>query len=56
MDDIKKLMHIIENVDNLMHKCIFTIALYSGLREGEILSLTIKDIDSKNNCIDVSKQ
>lgn len=54
-EEISKLMEAIDN-ETEMFKVIFSIALYCGLRQGEILGLTITDIDLKNNCIDVNKQ
>lgn len=55
VEDISKLMDAIDNEPE-MYKVIFSIALYCGLRQGEILGLTIADIDLKNNHIDVNKQ
>lgn len=54
-EDIAKLMEAIDKEPE-MFKVIFSIALYCGLRQGEILGLTIADIDLKNNYIDVNKQ
>lgn len=54
-EEISKLMEAIENEPE-MYKIIFSIALYCGLRQGEILGLTIADINLANNCIDVKKQ
>jgi integrase len=54
-EEISKLMEVIENEPE-MYKIIFSIALYCGLRQGEILGLTIADIDLANNYIDVNKQ
>lgn len=54
-EEISKLMEAIDNEPE-MFKVIFSIALYCGLRQGEILGLTIADIDLKNNYIDVNKQ
>lgn len=54
-EEISTLMKAIEN-ESEMYKVIFSIALYCGLRQGEILGLTIADIDLKNNYIDVNKQ
>jgi integrase len=55
VDEISKLMEAIENEPE-MYKVIFSIALYCGLRQGEILGLTIPDIDLDNNYINVNKQ
>lgn len=39
----------------LRYKVFYHIAIYSGMRSGEILALTFDDIDFDNNVIDVSK-
>lgn len=54
-EDISKLMDAIDNEQD-MFKVIFSIALYCGLRQGEILGLTVADIDLDNNLIHVNKQ
>lgn len=54
-EEINKLIYIIEK-ENEIYKVIFYIALYCGLRQGEILALTINDIDLKENYINVDKQ
>lgn len=54
-EEISKLIEAIENEPE-MFNVIFSIALYCGLRQGEILGLTIADIDLNNNYIDVNKQ
>ncbi|HBC30481.1 MAG TPA: hypothetical protein DC024_04445 [Clostridiales bacterium] len=54
-EEISKLMEVIENEPEL-YKIIFSIALYCGLRQGEILGLTVADIDLENGYIDVNKQ
>lgn len=55
IEEISKLMEAIDNEPE-MFKVIFNIALYCGLRQGEILGLTVSDIDLKNNYINVNKQ
>ena len=52
-EDINKLIAAINN-QPLMYKTIFSIALYSGIRQSEILGLHTKDI--KGNSIIVNKQ
>lgn len=52
-EDITKLIAAINN-QPLMYKTIFSIALYSGMREGEILALHMKDI--KDDSISITKQ
>ncbi|MCL2204234.1 MAG: site-specific integrase [Defluviitaleaceae bacterium] len=51
-DDINKLLKAVEeNISNL----VYVFAIFSGLREGEILALTKKDIDMDNETIHVNK-
>lgn len=56
IEDISKLIHIYENEKNLMHKSIFYLAIFCGLRNSEIRALTLDDIDFENNIIDINKQ
>lgn len=56
IEDIARLLHIYENEKNLMHKSIFYLAIFCGLRNSEIRALTLDDIDFENNIIDVNKQ
>ncbi len=53
-DEIKL---IIQNTNNIKHKCIVSLLYSSGLRRNELLNLKIKDIDSKRMmvCIRNSK-
>ena len=44
----------IDNLKNEKYKNIFLIAIHSGMRIGEILALTIDDIDFNNNIIDIN--
>jgi len=41
--------------DKEMSKVMFNVLFYSGIREGELLALTLKDFDFKNNRINVNK-
>ena len=43
------------NKSNDKYKNVFYIAIYTGMRVGEILALTINDIDFENNIIKVNK-
>ncbi len=52
-DDFEKFIEAVS--DKEMSKVMFTVLFYSGLREGELLALTLKDLDFKNNIINVSK-
>jgi integrase len=54
-EDIKKLIKAI-NSQPIRDKTIFSIALYTGMRQGEILGLHIPDIDFDEMTINVSKQ
>lgn len=52
IEEQKKLLNII---DNSRYKIIYLIALYTGLRIGEINALTLRDIDLNNRVIHVNK-
>lgn len=41
--------------DSPIYKDFFTILFYTGMRRGELLALTIDDIDFKNNEININK-
>ena len=49
-EDIEK---IINACDNLKHKTILVVLYSAGLRAGEIIDLTLKDIDSKRKVIHI---
>lgn len=55
--DIKKFIDYLNqvNISKCKYKNIFLIQLFIGLRIGEVLALTIDDIDLKNNIIKVRK-
>lgn len=55
-EQIKTLMKAIDNLQDDIFKVIISIALYSGMRQAEILALKINDINFKNNSINVNKQ
>lgn len=42
----KEVMGIINNTNNIKHKCIVSLLYSGGLRRGELLNLKITDIDS----------
>lgn len=42
-------------VDDLKHRSLFMLLFFSGARIGEVTALTWKDIDFKNNMIDINK-
>lgn len=52
IDEFKK---FIRHVDDLMYKTFFMTLFYGGLRKGEALALTWKDIDFENNIINIDK-
>lgn len=56
MDEIKKLMDLYDNDRFTIHKAAFYLAIGCGLRNSEIRAITLKDIDFKNNTINVDKQ
>lgn len=54
-ENIKKLLNAIDLQEG-MYKVIYSIAIYTGMRQGEILGLKISDIDFANNTINIDKQ
>jgi len=46
---------IINNTNNIKHKCIISLLYSAGLRRGELLSLKLRDIDSKRMVINIHK-
>lgn len=44
---------IIENTNNIKHRCIVSLLYSSGLRRNELLSLAVNDIDSKRLMVKV---
>ncbi|WP_373059960.1 site-specific tyrosine recombinase/integron integrase [Zunongwangia sp. H14] len=49
----EEVLSIIENTNNLKHRCIVSLLYSAGLRRGEILNLKPEDIDSKRMVIRV---
>lgn len=49
----EEILTMIENTNNLKHRCIVQLLYGSGLRRGELLNLKIKDIDSKRMLVRV---
>ncbi|GAB5475721.1 MAG: site-specific integrase [Maribacter sp.] len=49
----EEVVDIIENTNNLKHRCIVQLLYGSGLRRSELLNLKIKDIDSKRMLVRV---
>jgi len=49
----EEVISIIENTNNIKHRCIVQLLYSSGLRRSELLNLKIKDIDSKRMLVRV---
>ncbi len=47
----EEVLAIIENTNNIKHKCIVGLLYSSGLRRGELLNLAVTDIDSKRMAV-----
>ena len=54
LEEHKKLLESLEKQEH-KYKYIILLQLYTGMRIGEILALSIKDIDYKNNIITISR-
>ncbi len=54
LEEHKKLIEALEKQEH-KYKYIILLQLYTGMRIGEVLALSIKDIDYKNNTITISK-
>lgn len=54
LEEHKKWIEILEKQEH-KYKYIILLQLYTGMRIGEVLALSIKDIDYKNNTITISK-
>ena len=50
---LEEVQRIINNTNNIKHKCIVSLLYSAGLRRSEILNLRIEDIDSKRMVITV---
>lgn len=55
LEEQKKLVALCSTLEHRWHMGIL-LALYSGMRRGELLGLTWKDIDFEKNCITINKQ
>ncbi|MDL5514646.1 tyrosine-type recombinase/integrase [Arenibacter sp. M-2] len=49
----EEVLSIIENTNNLKHRCIISLLYSSGLRRSELLNLKLEDVDSKRMLIRV---
>lgn len=60
LEDINRLIQVIDSMKNerndIMYKCIFNIAMFSGMREGEILGMCLRYINFKECYYDVTQQ
>ena len=52
---IEEQKQFLESVKNEKYEDIFIIALYTGMRIGELLALTINDVDLEKNVININK-
>lgn len=52
--DHKEIIQSINNIDNIKHKSIISLAYSCGLRVSEIVNLKIKDIDSKRMILKIN--
>lgn len=50
-EDFNKFIKYFDN--DLMNKTIFTLLWSSGMREGELLGLQLRDFDFENNCVSI---
>ena len=50
---LEEVRSIIENTNNIKHKCIVSLLYSAGLRRSELLNLKLEDIDSKRMVITV---
>tara|TARA_R110002050_G_scaffold263772_1_gene404410 strand:- start:6221 stop:7369 length:1149 start_codon:yes stop_codon:yes gene_type:complete len=50
---LEEVQLIIQNTNNIKHKCIVSLLYSAGLRRGELLNLKLVDIDSKRMVINV---
>ena len=49
----QEVMAVIENTNNIKHKCIVALLYSSGLRRNELLNLKVTDIDSKRMMVGI---
>tara|TARA_R110002167_G_scaffold309978_1_gene514872 strand:- start:968 stop:1954 length:987 start_codon:yes stop_codon:yes gene_type:complete len=49
----EEVMGILDHTNNIKHKCVVGLLYSSGLRRGELLNLTVTDIDSKRMVINI---
>lgn len=49
----EEIIKIMENTNNIKHRCIVGLLYSSGLRRGELLNLLVTDIDSKRMIVNI---
>ncbi len=54
--ELQDLLNAITNEKNKMLKTIYAVAIGMGMRQGEILGLSLRDVDFAQNTIDINKQ
>lgn len=54
--ELQDILNAITNEKNKMLKTIYAVAIGMGMRQGEILGLSLKDVDFAQNTIDINKQ
>lgn len=52
---LEEIKMIIENTNNIKHKCIVSVIYSAGLRRQEVLNLKLEDIDSKRMVIRINE-
>src|SRR5699024_1731223 len=52
---VEQFIYFIRHVDDLQYKAFFMCLFWGGFRKGELLAITWKDVDFKNNTIDINK-
>lgn len=53
LDELKTLLMRINEKADLQHRVMFNLLAYCGMRRGELMGLEFKDIDFKNNTLEI---
>jgi len=56
INEIKEMIKVVNDQNDLVFRCLFNLAIGCGLRSGEARALTLSDVDLKTNIIDINKQ